>query len=163
MIIIKTIIFTILVPGTVVIYIPYWLLSSANRLASPLGIIHYAGFVPIAIGPALLFWCFYDFVVTGKGTPAPIDPPKRLVMQGLYRYVRNPMYLGVATVLVGESMYFASIPLLKYSVVVFLLFHCFVIFYEEPLLRKKFGDSYLYYCKTVPRWLPKLRKQDLSE
>ena len=95
--------------------------------------------------------------MTGRGTPAPIDPPKELVARGLYRYVRNPMYVGVMSILVGEALIFASRTLVWYAVTVFIGFNLFVLLYEEPTLRHKFGAAYERYCAAVPRWLPRLR------
>jgi protein-S-isoprenylcysteine O-methyltransferase Ste14 len=99
-------------------------------------------------------WCAWDFTFAGRGTPAPIDPPKELVVQGLYRYVRNPMYVGILSILLGEALLFASWSLFGYAAVVFILFFLFVVLYEEPILMRKFGESYLQYCKNVPRWIP---------
>jgi protein-S-isoprenylcysteine O-methyltransferase Ste14 len=107
------------------------------------------------LGAAIYFWCAWDFTFAGKGTPAPIYPPKELVATGLYRYVRNPMYAGILTLLLGEALFFASWRLLEYAGFVFLAFHLFVTLYEEPALRQKFGDSYKRYCATVSRWIPK--------
>ncbi|HWP45479.1 MAG TPA: isoprenylcysteine carboxylmethyltransferase family protein, partial [Blastocatellia bacterium] len=90
----------------------------------------------------------------GRGTPAPYDPPRRLVVSGLYRYTRNPMYVGIVTLLIGEALAFRSISLAIYSAAVWPLFHLRVIYYEEPKLRELFGQDYLDYCKKVSRWLP---------
>lgn len=158
MVLIKTIIFTFVVPGTVTILIPYWLLSSSSaRPPMRLGefrYVSYLGILPILIGAAIYFWCAWDFTFAGKGTPAPIDPPKELVVRGLYRYVRNPMYVGILSILFGEALLFASWRLLEYAAVVFLLFFLVVLVYEEQVLKQKFGESYRRYCKTVPRWIP---------
>jgi len=110
------------------------------------------------LGAAIYFRCAWDFAFAGRGTPAPIDPPKELVVKGLYRYTRNPMYIGVLTLLFGEAVFFASRQILIYAGVVFLIFHLFVMLYEEPALRRKFGDSYQRYCSAVPRWFPKIRR-----
>lgn len=83
----------------------------------------------------------------------PNDPPRKLVVQGLYSCVRNPMYVGVLAVLVGEAMFFASLALLQMAGIMFLLFHLFIVFYEEPALKRQFGESYRRYCAAVPRWL----------
>lgn len=96
----KTLIFTILVPGTVTVLIPRWLLSTEHT--TPTGAIHYLGLVPILMGAAIYLWCAWDFATFGKGTPAPIDAPKKLVVRGLYRVTRNPMYIGVGLILIGE-------------------------------------------------------------
>jgi protein-S-isoprenylcysteine O-methyltransferase Ste14 len=155
----KTLIFTVIMPGTVTVYIPYWLLSSPSAPAPlPIGISRYFGLLPMLFGAAIYFWCAWDFTFAGKGTPAPIAPPKDLVVRGLYRYVRNPMYVGVLTLLAGEAWFFSSRQLFIYAGVVFSFFHLFVIFYEEPALRQKFAESYRRYCETVPRWIPRWKK-----
>jgi protein-S-isoprenylcysteine O-methyltransferase Ste14 len=155
MMLLKTIIFTFLVPGTVTLLVPYWLLSS--RSATPpmqLGSFRYVGALPILIGAAIYFWCAWDFTFAGRGTPAPIDPPKELVVRGLYRYVRNPMYVGILLILLGEAFLFASQRLFEYATVTFIFFFLFVVLYEEPMLKQKFGESYRRYCRSVPRWIP---------
>ncbi len=159
MVLFKTLIFTILVPGTVTIYIPYLLLSSADATQRlPLGAFRYFGVIPILIGAAIYFWCAWDFTFTGRGTPAPIDPPKELVAKGLYRYVRNPMYVGVLTLLLGEAILFGSRALFIYAAVAFVVYYLFVILYEEPVLRRKFGAAYQRYCAETPRWLPRWKQ-----
>jgi hypothetical protein len=95
--------------------------------------------------------------LAGRGTPAPIDPPKELVVRGLYRFARNPMYVGVLAVIAGQSWLFGSPPLAIYALAVFACFHVFVIAYEEPTLRRHFDGAYERYCAAVPRWLPRLR------
>ncbi len=153
-VVLETLAFTILVPGTVTVAIPYYLLSPTASLSfrGP----RLIGVFPIALGAVLYLWCAWDFAWTGRGTPAPIDPPRMLVARGLYRVVRNPMYIGVLFVLLGESIFFASPSILRYTLVVWLFFHVFVVLYEEPRLEKKFGSSYEEYCKGVPRWIPRL-------
>ena len=158
MVLIKTIIFTFLVPGTVTILIPYWLLSSSSD-APPIELgefryISYLGILTILIGAAIYFWCAWDFTFAGRGTPAPIDPPKELVVRGLYRYVRNPMYVGILSILCGEALLFASWRLLQYTAVAFIFFFLFVLVYEEQVLKQQFGESYRSYCEIVPRWIP---------
>ena len=151
----KTLIFTVLIPGTVTVILPYWLRRSALELY-PVGESNwrYAGLAPMAMGIAIYFWCAWDFIFTGRGTPAPIDPPKELVVRGLYRYTRNPMYVGIFSILVGEAILFHSSTLLLYALLVLLGFHLWTMYYEEPILRKTFGDSYAHYCARVPRWMP---------
>ena len=150
----KTLIFTVVVPSTVTIYVPRWLLSIEQFQPSfDLGLAHYLGLVLITLGAAIYGWCAWDFTFSGKGTPAPIDPPKELVVRGLYRYTRNPMYVGVLTVLLGEVLWFGSWLLAIYAGAVALLFHLFITFYEEPVLQRNFGDAYQRYRAKVPRWL----------
>jgi protein-S-isoprenylcysteine O-methyltransferase Ste14 len=114
-----------------------------------------AGALPLIGGVAILFRCIRDFAVVGRGTLAPIDPPKNLVVSGLYRYVRNPMYVGVLLVLLGEALLFASVSLLIYAAAFFVGAHLFIVLYEEPTLRRRFGESYERYTRTVQRWLPR--------
>ncbi len=149
--IVKTVIFTILVPGTVAVVVPHAIGTdaSAPNLYSSIG------FLPMALGVAIYRWCAWDFATAGQGTPAPIDAPKRLVVRGLYRFVRNPMYVGVLTVLFSESIVFRSTRILTYAIVVFVFFHLMVILYEEQALKRKFGASYEEYLKSVPRWMPR--------
>ncbi len=148
----KTLIFTVLVPGTVTVLIPGSLLRGSE--VSFLGY-RSLGFPVMALGAAIYFRCAWDFAFAGRGTPAPFDPPQRLVAKGLYRLVRNPMYVGVLLVLFGESIFFASARLAQYALFVWLMFHLFVILYEEPVLGAKFGSGYEDYCRNVRRWLPR--------
>ncbi len=150
--VLKTLAFTILVPGTVTVVIPRHLLGVGAQPVVPFGLI---GVLPIAMGAASYLWCAWDFASVGRGTPAPIDPPKVLVARGLYRVVRNPMYVSVLLILLGESVLFASTSLLAYALLAWLAFHLFVVVYEEPTLRQKFGTSYENYCRMVPRWVPR--------
>jgi protein-S-isoprenylcysteine O-methyltransferase Ste14 len=113
-----------------------------------------AGLIIATIGAAIAVWCIVTFVRIGKGTPAPFDPPRRLVVRGPYRFVRNPMYIGGALALVGAVLFYRSLFLLAYGCI-FLLGAClFVHFYEEPTLRRTFGPDYEAYCHRVHRWLP---------
>lgn len=150
--VVKTAIFTIVVPGTVGVYMPYRL---GEPRVHPVSAIAWLGWAPIVIGAAIYFWCAWDFATVGRGTPLPADAPKRLVARGLYRYVRNPMYVGVMLVILGQAMWFESEVVLWYATAVAICFNAFVLLYEEPTLRRKFGESYACYCRTVPRWLPK--------
>jgi protein-S-isoprenylcysteine O-methyltransferase Ste14 len=152
----KTLLFTVLVPGTVTIYVPRRILfSRAGNDALPIGPLRYLGAALLAAGAAVYLWCAWDFATTGRGTPAPIDPPRSLVERGLYRHVRNPMYLGILLLLGGEALLFRSRALLAYAGLVFLFFFLFVVAYEEPALRRKFGQDYERYCDKVPRWIPR--------
>ena len=153
---IKTVIFTILLPGSVTVYIPYWLiLGSWPDRSTGIWLISMTGLIPILLGVLIYLWCAWDFIAAGKGTPAPIDPPRNLVARGLYRHMRNPMYAGITLILIGESVLFGSLNMLFYAYGVFLLFNIFIVFYEEPALKRKFGERYGDYCEMVPRWVPK--------
>jgi protein-S-isoprenylcysteine O-methyltransferase Ste14 len=155
----KSLLFAVLVPGTSVVLVPYLLLYYFGT-GSPVSIegIRYAGLPMIILGAMTALWCMLDFARKGKGTPAPFDPPRKLVLGGLYRWVRNPMYIGILLLLVGEALYFEAPSLLVYTLIVFVCFHLFVVAYEEPKLKEKFGDSYTHYCHTVPRWIPRKKK-----
>src|SRR5262249_26139074 len=101
--------------------------------------------------------CIWEFARSGRGTLAPMDPPRDLVVRGLYRYVRNPMYLGVTAIILGEALLARSQALVLYWAVWFLAANLFVIAYEEPNLRRRFGQSYELYTQQVGRWLPRLK------
>jgi len=156
MIWLKTLLFTIIAPGTVTVLLPYLLLSSRRAAETPtLGALRLLGFAPLLIGLSIYLWCAYDFAAKGHGTPAPVDPPKQLVRSGLYRFTRNPMYVGIILILLGEAIFFAGAALFFYAATVFIGFNGFILFYEEPTLRRLFGESYLRYCSEVPRWMLK--------
>jgi len=130
--------------------------ATRHQVVTDVRVVRYAGLVPFILGACVCLWCVKDFVLRGRGTPAPFDPPARLVVQGLYRYVRNPMYVGLFLVLVGEAMFYASLFVLLYALLFVAAAHIFIIFYEEPTLKRKFGESYGQYIKSVPRWLPRM-------
>ena len=115
------------------------------------------GGILIALGAAFLLHAFYRFVVEGLGTPAPVAPPEHLVIGGVYRHVRNPMYLAVASTIVGQALLLGRFELLAYAALFGAIAFCFVHFYEEPTLARQFGSSYEEYRRAVPRWLPRLR------
>jgi protein-S-isoprenylcysteine O-methyltransferase Ste14 len=121
------------------------------------GIFGYLAFPLWLTGGIILLWSFWNFLHEGGGTPAPVDPPKELVVVGFYRYVRNPMYVGILAAILGHFLWFGSWNLLIYAVLVFLAFNTIVAYYEEPTLKKKFGAAYEEYLKKVPRWIPRLR------
>jgi len=153
--ILKTIVFTIVVPGSVLVLIPSWILGGFPKPApSPLT---WLGILLIVLGAAIYFRCAWEFAVRGLGTPAPIAPTKFLVTTALHSYVRNPMYIGVLGVLLGEALLFRAVVLLKYAAFCFAAAYFFVIFYEEPTLRRQFGESYEEYRRSVPRWIPKFK------
>jgi protein-S-isoprenylcysteine O-methyltransferase Ste14 len=158
---IKTLIWSILVPGTLTVLVPYWLLS-ASTTAFPQQVagLKLLGIALISLGFVIYVWCAWDFTFVGEGTPAPFDPPKRLVVKGPYRFVRNPMYVFVALALIGESIFFATTTPIIYAGVALLFFHLWVVYYEEPTLRRKFGESYERYSRRVSRWLPGMPPHD---
>lgn len=114
------------------------------------------GALLIAAGAAIVVECFLRFALKGLGTPAPLAPTRHLVISGLYRYVRNPMYVGVVLAIFGQGMLFDSVTLFQYGLLVWMIFFAFVLLYEEPTLRRQFGAEYEDYRQNVPRWLPRL-------
>jgi protein-S-isoprenylcysteine O-methyltransferase Ste14 len=154
--ILRTVIFTIVVPGFWTVLMPYWMLPRGVR--PDIRGAGAAGWVLIAAGVALYLMCaFWGFALRGKGTPLPLDPPKKLVVEGPYRVVRNPMYWGVGSVVLGEAAIFHSLALAELAGVFGAGVILFVLLFEEPELRRKFGAEYDDYCRRVPRWLPRLR------
>jgi len=156
MLLLRSIFFTFLLPGTVTVAIPFWILSSRNvGFSSARHGSQYFGLPLIAIGAAGLLWCIWQFFSEGRGTLAPVDPPKDLVVRGLYKYVRNPMYVSVATILIGEAIFFMSQAIVIEIGIFVALVYLFVVFYEEPTLRRQFGESYERYTQEVGRWIPR--------
>jgi protein-S-isoprenylcysteine O-methyltransferase Ste14 len=155
MVALKTLIFSILVPGTVAGVVPWLLLQGSGGAVLLLPSIWMVGFLPLLLGVGLYLWCAGAFTFIGKGTPAPIDAPKVLVIQGPYHWVRNPMYIAVLSVVIGEAILFRSFLLVGYALLVWAMMHAFVVFVEEPSLRRQFENSYETYLSTVPRWLPR--------
>ena len=136
-------------------YVPLALLTRGAQIET--GIFSFLALPLWLIGGFILLWSFWNFLKKGRGTPAPVDPPKELVAVGFYRYVRNPMYVGILSAILGHFLWFGYWNLLIYGIVVFLAFHTFVTYYEEPTLKKKFGAAYEEYLKRVPRWIPRVR------
>ncbi len=144
---------TLLVPGTVVGLVPCLIVRPALiPSSSDLSIVSVLAILTGAVGLAFLLACIWGFALHGKGTLAPVDPPRTLVVRGLYRYTRNPMYVAVMIVLLSEAVLFRSVPVLVYAVIAMACFQLFVILYEEPKLKARFGASYDEYRKAVPRW-----------
>lgn len=151
-----SLIFFILAPGTFAGYVP-WRISRWQLGAPLLGWAGgAAGGALVIVALAALVDCFARFALQGRGTPAPIFPPERFVASGLYRHVRNPMYVAVVSLIVGQGMVFGSRTLLEYATVVWAGFHAFVLLYEEPTLSRRFGRSYEAYRDGVSRWWPRL-------
>jgi protein-S-isoprenylcysteine O-methyltransferase Ste14 len=146
----KNLLFTLVIPGTVGVYSPLWLVGDRPAVPPP-G--RWLALLVLAIGACVYAWCVWDFATFGRGTPAPIDAPKKLVVRGLYRYTRNPMYVGVLTVILGWALLFRSAVLCVYAAVVASCFHSVVVLYEEPHLARTFGDAYEQYRSRVGRWL----------
>ena len=151
----RNILFTILYPGIVAGLIPFWIIGDkANDVFNKLAKLHqFAGLFSFITGFIIMTWCIASFAVKGRGTLSPVDPTKKLVVSGLYRFSRNPMYIGVMLILTGETLFFASYSLCVYSLIVFAGFNIFIIFNEERRLKKDFGNDYDNYCKKVRRWI----------
>jgi len=147
----STAVFTLIAPVGVTVFVPWLLLSRHPNLAAGAGFV--AGLALISLGALIYLRCARDFIFAGHGTPAPYDPPKLLVERGLYRYTRNPMYVGVTAALAGEALLFHSVTMAIYAAVVATGFHLRVVRYEERVLRQAFGAQFEDYCRRVPRWL----------
>jgi protein-S-isoprenylcysteine O-methyltransferase Ste14 len=153
--ILQTAIFTVVVPGTVAFYLPMLLVGGFHQPRN--GLLSWIGVVGMVVGAAIYFRCAWEFAVRGLGTPAPIAPTQFLVTTALHRYLRNPIYIGVALVILGEAALFRSVHLLEYAALMLTMAHVFVVLYEEPTLHRQFGDSYEEYRRSVPRWIPRFR------
>ena len=154
----KTLLWSVFVPGTLTTVFPFLILKNSEDYFFELSVFRFIGIIPILFGAALYFWCAWSFTFVGKGTPAPFDAPKIFVATDAYRFTRNPMYVACVSVLTGEAIFFESAALLIYALVLFLFFHIWILIYEEPTLRGKFGASYEEYCRKVSRWLPFKKK-----
>ena len=152
MTILKTFVFTLIVPGTFAGLVPYFVVTrfSSGDFGNH-SFVRIIGIFLFAIGVSIYLWCAWEFA-RAHGTPAPIDPPKELVVKGLYRFTRNPMYIGVLCILLGESMFFASVALLLYAGFMLIVFELFITLYEEKTLTGVFGEAYIQYRNRVPRW-----------
>ena len=152
----RSLLWTFLLPGFFAFYVP-WRYFGLDRVtidrSSPA---HVIGLVSIGLGAVLLAGCIYEFARSGRGTLSPLDPPRHLVVRGLYRYVRNPMYLSVTMIVLGEVLLTRSSALAIYWVVWFICVNLFVMGYEEPTLGREFGPEYDEYCRQVGRWVPRL-------
>jgi protein-S-isoprenylcysteine O-methyltransferase Ste14 len=142
--------------AVVLVYLPAQTLARAGvGRPSHFGLAQGVGSIAVILGAALALWCVAAFVSLGRGTPAPFDPPRRLVVRGPYRYLRNPMYLGATLALGGASLFYEAKALAAYTVGFALLMHVFVVIYEEPTLAATFGADYEEYRRQVGRWWPR--------
>ena len=156
--IVGSVLFLVVAPGTLVVLIPFWI--SGWLVAPPLlGFVGFRvlGVLLMAAGLPVLLDSFARFALKGLGTPAPIAPPERLVVTGLYRRVRNPIYVAVTSLIVGQALFFGDVRLLEYGLGVWAFFHFCVLALEEPGLRAKFGAEYLDFCAHVRRWIPRFK------
>jgi protein-S-isoprenylcysteine O-methyltransferase Ste14 len=154
--VLKSLLYLVFEAGLFALYVPLALLRTGPKIET-------RGFSYLAVplwlaGSWVVLQCFWDFTIHGRGTPLPADPPKELIVSGFYRYVRNPIYVGVLMIFLGHFLWFGYWTLLIYAIASFLGVHAFVVFYEEPNLKRKFGKPYEEYLKRVPRWIPNLCK-----
>jgi len=152
-----TAVFLFLAPGTLAGLGPWWI-GGWHVHAPFIGFTALRAFggLLMAAGFAILIESFLGFALKGLGTPAPIYPPKRLVVTGFYRYVRNPMYIAVLSLILGQGLIFGDMWVFVYGLISWCAFHLFVLVYEEPTLRRSFPSNYALFCANVPRWIPRL-------
>jgi protein-S-isoprenylcysteine O-methyltransferase Ste14 len=151
----RTLLFALTFVATVLVLIPMWIVQADGSANVGPGPGRYVGPLLIAAGTILMVWCWGSFAIRGRGTPAPFDPPRRLVISGPYRYVRNPMYIAGIVILLGLAALFDAEPLLAYAAGFWLVTHLFVVGYEERALARKFGAEYAAYRAAVGRWIPR--------
>ena len=150
-----SLLYLILEAGVFALYVPLVLLRSGPRIET--GTVSLVAIPLWVIGGIIIFWSFWSFTFKGRGTPLPLDPPKGLVVTGPYRYVRNPIYVGALWIFAGHFLWFGYWALFLYALLSFLGVHLFIVLYEEPTLKRKFGAEYEEYRKRVPRWIPRFR------
>jgi len=160
-VLIRAVTYAALFIGFVLVYLPARFLAWSGIVApvttrAP----QVGGMIMVTIGTAIALWCVFTFVFIGKGTPAPFDPPRKLVIRGPYRFVRNPMYIGAGMTLAGMALFYESLSVFIYACLFFLITHLFVVLYEEPTLRRTFGDEYEAYFRRVRRWIPTKSKKE---
>jgi protein-S-isoprenylcysteine O-methyltransferase Ste14 len=155
-----SIVFFLAAPVVVAGVIPWWLTDwEPGRVVAPIVIV---GVILIATGISALVYSFVRFVVEGLGTPAPVAPTEHLVVGGLYRHVRNPMYVAVLAIILGQALYFGRLVLVSYALVAGTAMASFARWYEEPALARRFGESYVTYRRNVPGWVPRIRPWEES-
>ena len=151
--------FLVLAPGIVAGLVP-WLITGWRPLPPGDGpdALRWTGLLLVVAGLAVVLEAFARFAWEGLGTPAPVAPTRTLVMSGFYRFVRNPIYVAVTALILGQAVLFASWGVAFYGVVIAAAFHTFVLLYEEPTLQRAYGEEYAAYCAATPRWIPRLRR-----
>ena len=160
MLYLKTLAAIILAPGVGCVLVPYLILSGTQASLNPaFGLLQLMGILAGIAGVYLILWVCAEFVRRGKGTPTPIDPLKRLVMTGCYRYTRNPMYFGAILVILGEALYFESLWLALYAAGLGWLFQIFMVIFEEPQLKRRFGADTDQSMEEVPRWILRVERR----
>jgi len=154
MLLLRALIAFFILPGTFAGMIPAWIVSVDRWRGEPFKL----GMLPLAAGAFVLLWCIRDFYVAGRGTLAPWDPPRNLVVVGLYRFTRNPMYVGILFFLIGWTCLAGSPLLAGYTALMAVAFHLRVVLYEEPRLAKQFAEQWGAYASIVPRWVIRSRR-----
>ena len=160
--VLRSLLWTILLPGLFAGYVPWRYFGLGRARFDLFSAKHVLGGFCIGLGIVLLAACIFEFARSGRGTLSPVDPPRHLVVHGLYRYVRNPMYLSVTVIVLGEVLVSSSLALAVYWAIWFLGVNLFVMGYEEPTLRRQFGASYDEYSRQVGRWVPRFRFRETS-
>ena len=151
---IRLLIYASIFIALVLIFLPTWLLEGSGiQRPATYGLAQVGGLIIGTLGGLLALWCIATFVIIGRGTPFPFDPPRRLVVRGPYRFSRNPMLIGVTSTLLGAALFYTSLTLLSYAVILFLIVTAMILGYEEPHLRETFGEEYEDYCRRVRRWI----------
>jgi protein-S-isoprenylcysteine O-methyltransferase Ste14 len=153
---IKTVVYMEVMHGFLTFYFPLQLAVRDTAFFHS-GILRYPAVLFWVLGTAIIVQCSVDLIRRGGGTPAHFDPPKQLVLSGIYRHVRNPIYLGAVIVQIGYILWFGSVAAILYTLLYILAFHILIIFIEEPILKNSFGSAYEEYQKRVPRWVPKIK------
>lgn len=155
-VLVRAVTYAALFIGLLLVFVPARILSSAGVLQpSSIGPWQVAGILLGTCGGALALACILTFAYVGRGTPAPFDPPRQLVVRGPYRLIRNPMYVGAGVALLGAGLFYESVQLAGYTGLFLIVTHLFVVLYEEPTLRRMFGNDYEAYCRRTGRWWPK--------
>ena len=154
-VIVRAVTYATLFIALLLIYVPTRVLSWSGIVRpTAMEVPQITGMIIGSTGAVVALWCIFTFATIGRGTPAPFDPPRRLVIRGPYRFVRNPMYIGAGLALAGAALFYESVSLLAYGGMFLLATHVFVVLYEEPTLRRTFGQEYESYCRQVRRWWP---------
>jgi protein-S-isoprenylcysteine O-methyltransferase Ste14 len=153
---IRSLTYATLFVGLVLVFLPSRLFFPMGAPPPAGGGLRIVGMIVAGVGAAIVLWCIVTFALIGRGTPAIFDPPRKLVLRGPYRFVRNPMYIGAALAVIGAAIVYRSTGLALYAAAFLLIAHVFVVWYEEPTLRTKFGSEYDEYCKQIARWLPRV-------
>ena len=149
-------IFFAIMVGYFTVFIPHTIITSVNDLSFEIGKFRFTGLILIFAGVFGYLWCLLNFIIDAKGTPLPLGSQKHLIIKGLYRFVRNPMYLSAYLIFFGESLFFQSFLLLFYLFLWIVFFHIKVVAFEEPALQSRFGELYDNYCSSVRRWIPRI-------